>query len=488
MLLLGIHCWYYWPFLSDDALISLRYADRLVDGLGLTWTAGEQVEGYSNLLWVLLTAGLHSLGMDLIVAARMLGILGTALVVGALIFGNKGDTPGTLKWRGLAAAVFVSSGPVAIWTIGGLETMLYAGLLAIAIVFSIRLIQENHRPTVFWLSLVLGLLCLTRPDGPLLCVAIMSSILLGRRFGSKKLRISWALLLVIPIFPFLFYGAQLLFRLRYYGEWLPNTALVKLSPSGYHLLVGGKYILKFLATMSMVILLGIIPFFRRRKKLLQFPSFYPLVLISMLWGTYVLMIGGDYFPGFRQALPLIVVIAFAYREINDSWFRTTITPWMLKGGMFLFLLCLILTQSFFPENDRAKAERWEWDSQVLAYALTDQYGDRNPLIAVTAAGSIPYWTGFEAIDLHGLNDYYLPRHKPDNYENTRVGHGLSDPAYVLSRQPDIVIFDAGNPDPPMGPGRDLLDTPAFREQYLPVEITGTVPYEYRGTVWIRSGF
>jgi hypothetical protein len=36
------------PFLADDALISLRYAARLLDGHGLTWTDGETVEGYST--------------------------------------------------------------------------------------------------------------------------------------------------------------------------------------------------------------------------------------------------------------------------------------------------------------------------------------------------------------------------------------------------------------------------------------------------------
>ena len=42
-----------WPFFSDDAFVSLRYAERLLHGDGLTWTDGERVEGYSNLLWVL---------------------------------------------------------------------------------------------------------------------------------------------------------------------------------------------------------------------------------------------------------------------------------------------------------------------------------------------------------------------------------------------------------------------------------------------------
>ena len=56
--LLVLHAVYYLPFFSDDAYISLRYAKRLVQGLGLTWTGGEVVEGYSDLLWVLLNAGL----------------------------------------------------------------------------------------------------------------------------------------------------------------------------------------------------------------------------------------------------------------------------------------------------------------------------------------------------------------------------------------------------------------------------------------------
>src|SRR5688500_1706387 len=39
---------------SDDAYISYRYARNLADGAGLTFNPGERVEGYSNLLYVLL--------------------------------------------------------------------------------------------------------------------------------------------------------------------------------------------------------------------------------------------------------------------------------------------------------------------------------------------------------------------------------------------------------------------------------------------------
>src|SRR5207244_12236047 len=41
---------------SDDAYISYRYAQNLARGNGLVFNPGERVEGYSNLLHVLLLA------------------------------------------------------------------------------------------------------------------------------------------------------------------------------------------------------------------------------------------------------------------------------------------------------------------------------------------------------------------------------------------------------------------------------------------------
>jgi len=40
--------------LFDDAMISMRYAWNLSHGAGLVWNPGERVEGYTNLLMVVL--------------------------------------------------------------------------------------------------------------------------------------------------------------------------------------------------------------------------------------------------------------------------------------------------------------------------------------------------------------------------------------------------------------------------------------------------
>jgi len=126
---LVLHASSYLPFLADDALITLRYAERLLDGHGLTWTDGERVEGYSNLLWLLLTALLGSLGVELIDAVRMLGVSASGAAIVALLSAQRSSRSSTAL-PVLAGGLFVAlSGPIAVWTVGGLEQPLVAALL-----------------------------------------------------------------------------------------------------------------------------------------------------------------------------------------------------------------------------------------------------------------------------------------------------------------------------------------------------------------------
>src|SRR5262245_39728004 len=125
-LALLVHAWRYWPFLSDDALISLRYVQNWVRGSGLVWNAGERVEGYSNLLWIVGIAGLHRLGIDPIDSARVLAALSGALSVLAVA-----TLPGvsSLSARLFGVTLLASLGAVAIWLVGGLEQPLSSCLL-----------------------------------------------------------------------------------------------------------------------------------------------------------------------------------------------------------------------------------------------------------------------------------------------------------------------------------------------------------------------
>ena len=134
-LVLLVHAASYLPFLADDALISLRYSQRFLEGKGLTWTDGETVEGYSNLLWILLTSALGRAGVDLILAARLLGVLLTILILGVLARAQ-GDLWKRDLWLALVPSLLLAlTGALAVWAIGGLEQPLQGALLAWALVW-----------------------------------------------------------------------------------------------------------------------------------------------------------------------------------------------------------------------------------------------------------------------------------------------------------------------------------------------------------------
>jgi hypothetical protein len=99
------------PFIADDALISLRYGRRLLDGHGLTWTDGQPVEGYSNLLWVLGCALVGRLGGDLVTGAGGLGLVASIATLAVLAWSTRAR-----PWLACLAAlaVLALAGPVAV--------------------------------------------------------------------------------------------------------------------------------------------------------------------------------------------------------------------------------------------------------------------------------------------------------------------------------------------------------------------------------------
>ncbi len=65
-LLLGYlvwNCLYYYPSTVDDTFICFRYAANWLAGEGLVFNPGERVEGYSDFLWVVISAGFMAMGV-----------------------------------------------------------------------------------------------------------------------------------------------------------------------------------------------------------------------------------------------------------------------------------------------------------------------------------------------------------------------------------------------------------------------------------------
>jgi arabinofuranosyltransferase len=489
---LAYHAIAYLPFLSDDALISFRYAQRLITGHGLTWTDGIAVEGYSNLLWVLAIAALGALGIDLITAARVLGFLAMCTAPLAVLLWNRHANGGRVQWLAWLTAVsfFVLSAPIAIWVVGGLEQPLLAALLSLALPGCLLLAESRtpQRKTALIAGACLALLALTRPDGPLFTVAACLGIALARLWrgqGPAPRVLIW--LVALPAAAYL---AQLAFRLGYYGEWVPNTALVKLTPSLPHFQGGLGYVAHAWqahapwAHAILAFLLGALLFLPRLR-----PRSLVLLLLGGTWLSYVAFIGGDIFPGWRHFVPLLVILMFGLDEAM-RWLlgrftghpRATAAAWLVL--LVLLQVGYVRQQWREPENLRARQERWEWDGKVLATTLKQAFAAEQPLLAVTAAGCLPYWSELPALDMLGLNDHFLARHPPADLGKGYLGHELGNGRYVLDRQPDLITFNVGSPTPSFRSGAELQTLPEFHARYTPVRILGTQPHHYVGTVFV----
>ena len=69
-------------FIQDDAYISFRYVQNFVDGNGLVFNIGEKVEGYTNLLWVLILSMFAFAKINIESVSQYLSILfGTVVLI-----------------------------------------------------------------------------------------------------------------------------------------------------------------------------------------------------------------------------------------------------------------------------------------------------------------------------------------------------------------------------------------------------------------------
>lgn len=491
LLILFLHISYYFPFISDDAFISLRYAQRLLQGKGLTWTEGIPVEGYSNLLWLLLVALLGALKYNLVDSTRILGFIGMSMVLFANMRLYSPDIyPKKVFPFVIGQLCFVLSGPIAVWTIGGLEQPLVAGFLAWTIVLSFDLLTDNipKGKVILLTSLCLGLLSISRLDGPIFTITTLLAIIITKGVKYE----SFMLCLKIIFFPILLYGSQIVFRLIYYHEWIPNTALVKISPSISHYWDGLLYLKEgflSLSPFSFLALIFLIVMFATHQK--ERDKAILLTIVGGIWSAYIIFIGGDIFPAFRHFIPIIVILVFVITEGAILYWQR-LQSFKAKALFIIFILSLygyyMYNQFSHEQNKRALEETsWVWDGQVIGLFLKQAFGKAQPLLAANVAGCLPYWSELPAIDMLGLNDYYLPRHPPQNFGEGSIGHELGDGLYVLNRQPDLINF-CGVPGiwgACFKSGREMQQLPQFYKLYTPVKFRGDTPYTVFSLIWVR---
>ncbi|GEM_PF-434450 len=494
-----------YPFIEDDALISLRYARRLLDGQGLTWTAGTPVEGYSNLLWVLLSALGGALSLDLILVVRILGIASIVGCLGALINtalqtrrikGSRSNLSLTLTlWCAGAAGVYLcASGSTALWSIAGLEQPLVAFLLLWALSCAPTLLTSNQnssksRKAELQVAIPLAGLVLTRPDSPLFVVLFAVYITLYNR---SPIRVRLLVALRVISLPLLAWLGQLGFRLAYYNDVVPNTAYLKASFQWERVAGGWDYLKKgyeFLWPMAWGAALSAA--YGLYHPRLRGWIFLHLSCIGF-WLAYVVAIGGDHFPGHRH---ILLVVAICSNLITIALVRA----WSAAQGLTrIYRLplgaasCALLlgVPSFMelqerdPDYQMGTLARWQWDAEPLGKLFARGFSKEQPLWAVTAAGCMPYFSNLPSLDMLGLNDRHIARQPADLSQPLAHDHG--DGIYVLDRKPDLITFGLPTGGPPhFLSGKQMKTDPRFRQDYQRVTFHAFAPHFVENKSYVR---
>jgi arabinofuranosyltransferase len=475
-----LQLYHFWPFITDDAYISLRYSQRLLAGQGLTWNGlRPAVEGYTNLLWVLLCAALGALGMRLDVAAQALGIASTAAAMTAVAAQAYRDYPAKVRFvcALMGTMALALSAPVAVWSLGGLEQPLLAALLSWAAYYGVRwtaarkgLARDANR-----MGLLLALAVWTRADAALFAALFYLGAVLADGVRPSTV-IARARMLVLPVAAFV---AQEIFRRAYYGEWVPNTAYVKVAFTWHRLRTGLKYDLvgaRAEIVFMALVLTGCAALWvagKRRQVIF-------LLTPALGWLGYILVVGGDIFPSFRHFVPAMALLALL---IPGCGLLTLGAPFRfsrLRLTVFLLLTALVLTS-----NLSAPRETWEQEGRSIGMFLRQGFAAKHPLLSSDAAGVVPFYAGMEAIDPLGLNDYHIARHPILDRGQGWVGHELGDGGYVLDHKPDLVLLSNYAGEPFFPADQQLLADPRFSALYQRIALDVPPPHAIRAIVYIR---
>ena len=426
------------PF--EDAYITYRYAEHLASGLGLVYNAGERVEGCTSLAWTVTLAAVARFGLPLEPVSQLLSLVGGLVLAWTTLRLSRvvSATQALDGWQLLGPIGVMASGTWAYYSGSGMETTTFAALVTGAAWVAVA---ECDRRRAYGAGLLLGLAAMTRPEGAGYAMAVLAAVLLGKaRRDALRLALGF-LVLFLPYF---------LGRWWYFGHLLPNTYYAKAAPSLSLFKAGVVHAEAFLTSqafwfpLTAALGLGIV---RRHERVWRIVA--AVVLAALANAIFV---GGDTFAYYRLFLPALpcgaVALVAVTRSLGTRWLTRLagvssaglISAWLIITFVAQFLPTrTLLTQRPQSEWQRVAAvNRINADYFVVGSWLRQQM-DPKILLAVNAAGVVPYMSQLRTLDMLGLNDEHIA-HRRMQLGRGAIGHEKYDAQYVLSRQPDVILL------------------------------------------------
>ena len=456
----ALHSVSYYSTTSDDAFISLRYARNLVEGHGLVFNPGQEpVEGFSNPLFVFLSAGFLFLGIPEIWAIKGMGFLAFLGSVALLALSRRvaAGREAQTHCFGLAGAALLAASPfAALWSMAGLETGLYAFLILLGVVAASGEVRSGR---VRFTPIVMLLVTFCRPEGILIGfgVFVVQWCLCPARWSAlRRWTVGWG----VP------FAALMAARLWYYGSWTPNTYNAKVDMATSTAAKACDYLGSFLTeggfwlAIPAILAICVMTFRRSWEERLIFA-----VAVIAAQIVFLIVVGRDFMPGYRFLMPVYpLACALAGGLIVRIGLRLSDLTLRFGAAILVVGLC---TGLFVFEADSLKSHKhrfwllrnrpwtaylfqtdlkgtWLEGHESTAAYLKRMAGPTDVLV-LGPAGVIPYYSELHAIDLFGLTDKFIAR-LISRTSQDQSGQDTTSPAqdlrqYLFSHNPRWIMLD-----------------------------------------------
>lgn len=455
-------------FLCDDAFITFRYSRNLAEGLGLVYNPPQleaPVEGYSEFLW----AWLMAMGMKVGVApeflSRSLSLLAGLFLVVAIVRAvarRYADTPVAV----LAAALLVGTAPpLAVWSTGGMATMPTAALAVALFLTAHRPLRTPWRRRSAVLGLLAASLTLMRADAALLVALILGPPMITGLVRRDELQ--WRPAMAAATTGALVFFGHMAWRYSTYGDWVPNTARVKLGFSAAAAERGLDYVVSAWLSMpglgltTLAALLG--AWISRRRIGAAEASGVAALVVG---GTaYAVSSGGDFMCFGRFLVPIIPFAVLGSAGVLASLEQRSRAAAGLAGvGAAVLSLLAAFDVHVVPESSRlafhfrhnqtlmgvkpsaSEAEQWRNMADRAGYwaevgSALARYSPPGSSLVYGAVGAIGYHSNLFIHDRNGLVTREVAM-RPPHQELRSPGHDKVVPAaFFLRRAP--TFLDAG---------------------------------------------
>jgi hypothetical protein len=414
-----------WGFTVDDALISVRYARHLADGLGWRFNAhGPSTDGVTPLPWPLVLAPLARADA-LVVLARAKGLGLAAWVLTGAALGRAAGRVDSPAWTRVAAlATMALSVPLAAHAVSGMETAVATSLATFA-----ALRMDRPRTTAIFAGLAASL----RPEmAPWAFALALGAVAANRGTTSANGGATsanraareprpWLDACALALGPFV---ACAVVRAIAWGHPAPLALLAKPSDVAHGLAYAGAA-----CVVSLVPVLVLAPVAVARE-----PRALAIVLAALVHLAVVVVVGGDWMPYARLVVP--VLPSLVYAAVLASRCAHAI-PTAARATLAVLLGVTLVARG-------GTSGRTVGPDRAALVATARPWLEGVPRLAALDIGWPSAATEAEIIDLAGLTDPEIAA--------LRGGHTSKrvDARFLLARRPDALLIDAPRGLPPGG--------------------------------------